>query len=70
MSTEQKLHLVAITFFVVAAILFTTSWITATWNGLWVLSILALVAAVTVESWTEVHYGREAWTAAHEDDDA
>lgn len=67
MSTEQKLHLAAITSFVVAAVLFTTSWLTATWNGLWVLSILALFTAVTVESWTEVHYGREAWNAAHED---
>lgn len=69
MTTEQKLHLTAITSLVVAVILFTISWITHVWNGLWVLSILSLVAAVTVESWTEVHYGREAWTAAHEEED-
>lgn len=67
MSTEQKLHAVAVTSFVAGIILFTTSWVTSTWNGLWVLSILAVFIAVTVESWVEVHYGREAWDAAHEE---
>lgn len=67
MSTEQKLHLAAITSLVVAAILFTASWLTTTWNGLWVLSILGVFLFTVLEGWTEVHYGREAWEAAHED---
>lgn len=69
MSTEQKLHLAAITSGVAAFIFTTLCLFTGVWNGLWVLAVAGFAAFALIEAHVEIHYGREAWAAAHEEED-
>lgn len=53
MTTSQKLHRLAAALFVGGLLLFLTSAFTA-WNGVWVLSILFIIAALWLTAWVDL----------------